>query len=764
MLEHLRKIVTEVGKSPDLATALEVIARRVRDVLDVAVCSVYLADPDVSPDAQPRLLLQATEGLYKQSIGKVRLGLDEGLVGLVARRAEPINLENAQQHPRYKFIENIGEEPYHAFLGVPIVQRGEMLGVLVVQDRSSRRFSDDQESFLVTLAAQLASAIRHAQASGELDRLSQPGRDAPLDSAYTAQGLPGSPGVAFGTAVVVMKGTTLDEVPDRPVEDVEAELAHLQTAVAAVQDEFRQLKEDFARASQAGDEDVLFDAFIMMLGGGSFLDAIQERIRQGSWAPAALRDTVREHASVFDQMNDAYLRERAQDVRDLGARVLEKLTLETCARPELPERIILVGQDLSASHLAEIPTENLVGIVATRGSGSSHLAILARALGVPAVMGAGGLPINRVDGQEVVVDGYRGVAIIRPGGALRDELSRLAREEEDLSAELNALRDEPAQTPDGVRVSMLVNIGLLSDMAPSVHVGAEGIGLYRTEVPFQIRKQFPGEDEQMRIYREALETFAPHPVVLRTLDVGGDKPLSYFPINEDNPFLGWRGIRLVLDHPEIFLTQLRAMLRADIGYGNLSVLLPMISAVHELEDALYYLEQAFEELVEEGLPVTWPAVGVMVEVPSVVFQMDAIARRVDFISIGTNDLTQYLLAVDRNNERVASLYDALHPSVIAAIREVVAAARRQGKPVSVCGELAGDPMGALLLLGMGIHSLSMSAGSLPRIKWVIRSFAYDEAQQMLKRCLRCEGPAEVRALLSEALEQRGLGGLVRAGR
>ena len=553
-------------------------------------------------------------------------------------------------------------------------------------------------------------------------------------------------------------------MPDRLVEDTEAELRRFHDAVALVQEEFRQLKSDFSRISAAGDEDVLFDAFILMLDGGSFIEAIEQRIQSGSWAPAALRDTVKEHAAIFDQMNDAYLRERAQDIRDLGSRIFSKLGMDEHDQRAFPERIILVGQDLSVSHLAEVPTEQLAGIVSTRGSGSSHLAILARALGVPAVMGASDLPISRIDQQEVVVDGYRGLVVIRPGGALRDELMRLAREEAELSAELAELKHVPAETPDGVRVSLLVNIGLLSDMAPSLQVGAEGIGLYRTEVPFQIRKQFPSEEEQTRIYKEALQTFEPHPVVLRTLDVGGDKPLSYFPINEENPFLGWRGIRLMLDHPEIFLTQLRAMLRAGVGRGNLSILLPMVSAVHELDNALYYLRQAFNELVEEGQPVSWPAVGVMVEVPSVVYQMDAIARRVDFVSIGTNDLTQYLLAVDRNNERVASLYDALHPSVIAAIRETVAGASRQGKPVSLCGELAGDPMGALLLLGMGIHSLSMSAGSLPRIKWVIRSFSYTEAKQLLNKALRCEGPAEVRALLNDVLEQRGLGGLVRAGR
>jgi len=760
MLDELRQIVTEVSKSSDLRAALDLIARRVQSALDVSVCSVYVFAGGESTGRS--LVLQATEGLNKAKVGQVSLGLEEGLVGLVARRAELINLEDASTHPAFKFVSDIGEEPYHGFMGVPIIHRGEVLGVLVVQARERRRFSDDQESFVVTLATQLASAIRHAQASGELMRTGkEPGE---FDSAFSARGLPGSPGVVFGTAVVVADGQSLEMVEDREVEDVDHELAVLDSAIEAVRQEFEQLKIDFARASGSEEENLLFDAFIRMLSGGSLVEAIQQHIETGKWAGAALRDAIAEHAAVFEQMSDAYLRERAQDIRDLGNRVLQKLHAESSGPTDWPEQIVLVGNDLSASHLAEVPTERLVGIVSSTGSGSSHLAILARALGVPAAMGVSDLPVSRLRGKEVVVDGYRGLVVVRPRGSLREEMLRLAREEAELTEELAALRDEPALTSDGVRVAMHVNIGLLSDMAPSLTVGAEGIGLYRTEVPFQIRKQFPGEEEQAHIYREALETFAGKPVVLRTLDVGGDKPLSYFPIREDNPFLGWRGIRLVLDHPEIFLTQIRAMLKASAGLNNLHILLPMIAAVDELDQSLAYIAQAVDEVSEEIGEIEQPKVGVMVEVPSAVYQAEALASRCDFLSIGTNDLTQYLLAIDRNNERVASRYDALHPAVLAAIRDVCEAGARQDCEVAVCGELSGDPLGAILLLGMGIHSLSMSAGSLPRIKWVIRSFSHADASALVEQAMRCERPAEVRALLNLALEDRGLGSLIRAGR
>ncbi len=762
MLDELRQIVTEVSKSADLRAALDLIARRVQSALDVSVCSVYVLGGDEAEAIEPSLVLQATEGLNKAMVGHVSLALDEGMVGLVARRAEVINLEDASLHPAFKFVTDIGEEPYHGFLGVPIIHRGDVLGVLVVQARERRRFSDDQESFVVTLATQLASAIRHARASGELMRTgNEPGG---FDSAFSARGLPGSPGVVFGTAVVVADGQSLEMVEDRDVEDIDHELAMLDSAIEAVRQEFEQLKIDFARASGSEEENLLFDAYIRMLSGGSLVEAIEQHIRAGRWAGAALRDAIAEHAAVFEQMSDAYLRERAQDIRDLGNRVLQKLHAESAGPTDWPDQIVLVGNDLSASHLAEVPTERLVGIVSSTGSGSSHLAILARALGVPAAMGVSDLPISRLRNKEVVVDGYRGLVVVRPRGSLREEMRRLAREEAELTEELAALRDEPALTSDGVRVAMHVNIGLLSDMAPSLTVGAEGIGLYRTEVPFQIRKQFPGEEEQAHIYREALETFAGKPVVLRTLDVGGDKPLSYFPIREDNPFLGWRGIRLVLDHPEIFLTQIRAMLKASAGLNNLHILLPMISAVEEVDQSLAYIAQAFDEVSEEIGEIQRPKIGVMIEVPSAVYQADALARRCDFLSIGTNDLTQYLLAIDRNNERVASRYDALHPAVLAAIRDVCAAGVRQECEVAVCGELSGDPLGAVLLLGLGIHSLSMSAGSLPRIKWVIRSFSHADAQALLEQAMRCERPAEIRTLLNQALDDRGLGGLIRAGR
>jgi len=353
---------------------------------------------------------------------------------------------------------------------------------------------------------------------------------------------------------------------------------------------------------------------------------------------------------------------------------------------------------------------------------------------------------------------------VRPSDAIRKEFQRLQQEEAELTDELQELIELPSQTLDGKRLPLYANTGLLTDITPSLRCGAEGVGLYRTEVPFLVRDRFPGEEEQRRTYRQVLEAFAPAPVTVRTLDIGGDKMLPYFPVEEDNPFLGWRGIRIALDHPEIFLSQVRAILRADEGLNNLQLLLPMISGVGEIDSALGLVKRAFDELVEEGVKLDYPKIGVMIEVPSAVYQIPEMAKRVDFFSVGTNDLTQYLLAVDRNNAQVAGLFDALHPAVLRAIRQVVQNAHEVSKPVSVCGEMAGDPAAALLLLGMGVDSLSMSSASLLRVKWAVRSFSLPQVQSLLDEAWELEDAGAIRALLHGALEEAGLGGLVRAGR
>ena len=337
----------------------------------------------------------------------------------------------------------------------------------------------------------------------------------------------------------------------------------------------------------------------------------------------------------------------------------------------------------------------------------------------------------------------------------------LLEEERTISRGLAELRDLPCETIDGYRVPLLVNTGLMSDVGRSIDQGAEGVGLYRTEVPFLLRDRFPTEEEQRAIYRQQLEAFAPHPVTMRTLDIGGDKALPYFPISEDNPFLGWRGIRVSLDHPELFLVQVRAMMRANIGLGNLRIMLPMISNVTELEEALELIYRAHIELEEENVDSPLPPIGVMIEVPAAVYQARDLARRVDFLSVGSNDLTQYLLAVDRNNPRVADLYHTYHPAVFQALYRVVQSAKKEGKPVSICGELAGDPGAATLLVAMGYDSLSMNANNLPRVKSVIRLMEKKQIDNLLKRVLRLDTTYHIEEAVDSLLKRQGVTRLLR---
>jgi phosphotransferase system, enzyme I, PtsP len=753
MLERLHQIVQEVNAARGLGQALNIIVQRVAEATGVDVCSIYLVDQETG-----EYVLMATLGLNPTAVGQVRLGVDEGLVGLVGERAEPINLNDADQHPRFRYFPETGEERFHSFLGVPIIHFRKLLGVLVVQQQARRRFGDAEVAFLMTVAAQLAGAIAHGEASGGIDGLQEGGRRGSM-----LLGVPGSVGVAQGTAMVVYASADLNAVPDRWPDDTDAEIELFLACVEAVREELRGISERLT-GSIAAEEHHLFDAYLRMLDSDSLIKGTIEQIRAGNWAPGALRETIGRHVQVFNEMEDPYLRERASDVRDIGRRILMRLQLDSGDERVLPDKVILVGREVSASQLAEIEPERLAGLVTARGSGNSHAAILARAFGVPAVMGVGELPVGRLDGRSMIVDGYSGRVYVDPSAPVRREYRRLMREEAELSAGLKSLQNLPAETPDGFKVSLYANTGLLSDINSSLNSGCDGIGLHRTEFPFMVRDRFPGEEEQTDIYRRVLEPFKGRPVVLRTLDVGGDKSLPYFPVREDNPFLGWRGIRLTLDHPEIFLSQLRAMLRADVGVGNLQIMFPMISRLDEVDQALVLLRRALAELLEEGYAVEMPKVGVMIEVPAAVFQIDALAQRVDFLSVGTNDLTQYLLAVDRNNPRVANLYDELHPAVIRALQLVAESGRRYGKPVSVCGSMAGDPAAVILLLAMGVDGLSTSVASLPRIKWVVRTIAQSRARQLLSSALELDTPKEIRALLTGELEGAGLGGLVRAGK
>lgn len=742
MLNSLRSIVQEVNSARDLRSALNIIVKRVRAVMATEVCSAYLRD------GTGQYLLMATEGLHENAIGNVSLAIGEGLVGHVVARAEPLNLELATAHPKYQYFEATGEERYASFLGVPIIHQREVLGVLVLQQVERRRFDEGEEAFMVTMSAQLAGVIAHAEATGALEVIGKAAREAKF------KGVAGSPGVAIGTAVVMSPTADLRGVPYQTCDNVDIELDFFHQCLGLAREDVKNLgKQLETRLNQQ--ERALFDAYLSMLDDASLGGEVTERIRKGVGAAYAWSEVILEHERNFSSMSDNYLRERAADIRDLGRRVLAYLQESTQHCRVFPANAVLVGEELTASMLGEIPKEKLAGLVSVQGSSNSHVAILARAMGVPTVMGAVDLPYTQMEGRAVIVDGYRGSIYTDPGATLLKHYESLCEEELELVKGLEALRDLPCETLDKHRVPLWVNTGLMADVVRSLERGAEGVGLYRTEIPFLLRDRFPSEEEQRILYREQLEAFAPHTVTMRTLDVGGDKSLSYFPIEEENPFLGWRGIRVTLDHPEIFLSQVRAMLKASEGLNNMRIMLPMVASVTELESAKVLIYRAFHELLEEGFHLELPPIGVMIEVPAAVYQARELAARSDFLSVGSNDLTQYLLAVDRNNPQVADLYQPFHPAVLRALHQVVRDGHSQGTSVGICGELAGDPAAAVLLMAMGYDVLSMNATNLPKVKKVIRNITLEQAEELLDEVMSQEDTESVNCCLERGLEKVG---------
>ncbi len=755
MLKSLDRLISEVDAVEDLSAGLNIIVSRVSEMLTVDVSSIYLKQPDTE-----NFVLMASVGLNADAVGKACLASDEGLVSLVANRSEPINLANAFDHPNFRYIAGTGEERYRSFLGVPIIHQRKPVGVAVVQSKDTRVFNEDEVTLLMTLMAQLANIISISEISSSIKEI-QKGKKARV---LAMRGVAGGTGIVIGTAVTSQVSVNLKGICDREVKDQQLEIDAIMGAIKTTREEISHLSKKMT-GHLADDDRLVFDAYVGMLETGSLIDDTIARIKHGNkWAGAAFRDTILEHVRAFEDMEDPYLRERASDVKGLGKRVLMHLLDDKKVKPKYPKGTILVGEDITPAQLAEIPRDKLSGVVCTKGSVTSHVAILARALGIPSVMGVSELPLNLVDGRRMIVDGYSGRCYLDPPRTVVREYNRLIKEEEELSESIGELKDLPAESPDGALVKLYSNTGLISDVSYALESGSEGIGLHRTEFPFMTRDRFPGEREQTELYREILEPCAPHQVVLRTLDIGGDKALPYFPIVEDNPFLGWRGIRITLDHPEIFATQLRSMLLADVGLGNLHVLFPMVSCLSELDESIALLDRVTKELQDEGVTVKKPKVGAMIEVPSAVYLADAIARRVDFLSIGSNDLTQYLMAVDRNNSRVADLYDELHPAVLRAILQVADAGQRTGKEVCVCGTMASDPAAAVLLFAMGIDGLSMTSSSINRIKWVIRTITKSRAEDLLDKALLLDSPGEIRRLLQNALEEAGLGGLLRAGK
>ncbi len=719
LLARLRDIMAE---SVDPEHRLENIARLIAAEMAADVCSCYVLR------AGDILELFATVGLKRSAIHQTRLRVGEGIVGTVAAHTRPVAVEDCQNHPSFAYRPETGEDPFKSLLGVPILRAGRVRGVLVIQHRESRPYQEEEIETLETIAMVVAELV----ASGALLGQEETARigDSPfLPPRLTGVALSG--GVGIGLAVLHAPQLTLRTMV---ADDPDAELERLSDALGRMHSAIDALMDGPVARAGAGEPRDIMESYRMIAEDRGWLARIREAIWTGLTAEAAILRVLNETRSRTQHVTDAYIRERLQDIDDLGYRLLQHLSGASPAPSAmpLPDDVVLVARSLGPADLLEYDQSRLRGVVLVEGSPTSHVAIVARALGIPVV---GKIPdiLDRIDPLDLlIVDGDHNYVFVRPNDNIRNayvETKRLAAQRNEQYA---ALLGHPSISADGVRIAVHLNCGLLIDVKTLGDNGADGIGLFRTEIPFMVQSTYPDVAMQTELYANILELAGDRPVVFRTLDVGGDKRLPYFATDEEsNPALGWRAIRIGLDRPAILCQQLRALLRAANG-RPLSVMFPMVSDVQEFERARRLMDRELERAARAGLrlPSTLK-VGTMLEVPSLMFQLPALVPQVDFLSIGSNDLTQYLFATDRANPRLSRRYDPLSPAMFEVLMAVLSAAERFGKPVTLCGEMAGNPVDALALIGLGFRTLSMAPPSVPGIKAMIRKLPVTETTRFV---------------------------------
>jgi phosphotransferase system enzyme I (PtsP) len=757
MLDLLRNIMYKLQGLENLEEALRFVTGAIRSALKAECATIFLLNS--TQDGYGRVALDQKQK-KKSSIPK-NVPFKAGLLSVITEREEAINCHNMSEGSEFFEQASKWEKKFRSFLGIPLISKREVLGVLIVQRDSADRFSEKEEAFLSTLGLQLAEIISQAQLKHSLKSTHLKVERKRGRKPITLSAIVGSPGVAIGEAVIITSLSDIQNIPDRQVKDIEKEVELFKSAIKKCRDEivkFMQMNKALSSVEQA-----LFTVYLQILKDRRFLNQIMQEIKKGQWAQGALKRVIDRYIVKFESLEDTYLRERGSDFRDLAKRILYYLQSVEGKSRQYPSKVILVGEEISVTAVMDVPKGKLVGIVSVAGSTNSHVAILARDLGVVAIMGIDSASIPYLADKELILDGYAGQVYVKPPSYIKKEFLRFIREDKTITQNLERIRDLPTETLDGHKLKLYVNSGLAANADYSLNVGAEGVGLFRTELPFMLYDRLPGEDEQYEIYRRLLESFYPKPVVMRTLDIGGDKKISYLSFEEDNPFLGWRGIRITLDHPDLFLQQIKAMLRASEDLNNLSIMLPMIMSINEIELSLALIHQAREELLAIGHKIKKPKVGAMIEIPAAVYQIKEFSTQIDFFSVGSNDLIQYLLAVDRNNSRVASLYENLHPAVLRVLHQITKESHKAHRPVSICGGLASEPMAIVPLLGMQFDVLSMNPHSLLKVKSIIRRFSLSEAKTLLKKLLLMDDATDIRNELFAALEAKDLGNLIRAG-
>ena len=705
LLRRLREVMAEPVSAQE---RLDKIVVLIAANMVAEVCSVYVLRVDGT------LELYATEGLKREAVHMTVMRIDEGLVGLVASQANPINLSDAQSHPAYAYRPETGEEIYHSFLGVPILRAGNTLGVLVVQNRAHRTYSEEEVEALQTTAMVLAEMI----ASGELSALARPGAEPAVRPRRNVTGAPLSEGIALGHVVlheprVVVKNFIAD--------DVQKELKRLDDAIATLRADVDMMLERGEVSDGAESREVL-EAYRMFAHDRGWLDRMREAVATGLTAEAGVERVQSESRARMLRATYPYLRERLHDLDDLANRLMRQLMgIEHAPRhDQLPDNAIVVARMMGPAALLDYDRKRLRGIVLEEGGPTSHVAIVARALGIAAVGEAENITGLVESGDPIIVDGISGEVFLRPPTDIESAYAERVRLRARRQAQYQTLRDRPCITKDGHHIALMINAGLLIDLPHIVETGAAGIGLFRTELQFMVATSFPRINEQHSLYRAVLDAAGKRPVTFRTLDIGGDKVLPYMhAFEEENPAMGWRAIRLGLDRPGLMRSQIRALLRASSGRA-LKIMFPMVATVEEYDQGKSLIEHELTHLRRHGhvLPER-VEVGAMLEVPSLLYQLDELLPRVDFLSVGSNDLFQFLYAVDRGNVRVSARFDPISAPVLRVLREIAAKGEKYGKPVTLCGELASTPIGALTLVAIGYRSLSLTPSAVGPVKGLL---------------------------------------------
>ena len=703
------------------------------------VCSAYVLRAD------GQLELYATEGLKREAVHQTTMRAGEGLVGLIASTAEPLALADAQTHPAFAYKPETGEEIYHSFLGVPLLRAGNTIGVLVVQNSAHRTYSDEEIEALETTAMVIAEMLGGA-ALEQIETQTSGGIAARRPLALTGTGV--SDGVGLGYVVlhaprVVVKNIIAD--------DTDAETGRLEAAVEGLRATIDKLVEA-REVSHAGEHREVLETFRMIANDGGWMRRLREAVNTGLTAEAAVEKVQSDTRARLQRQTDPYLRERLYDLDDLANRLLHQLTGEAfvLAAENMPENAILVARSMGPAALLEYERARLRGLVLEEGGATSHVAIVAKALGIPCIGDVEGITSLVEPGDAIIVDASAGDVHVRPQPDVQAAYAEKARLRARRQEQYHALRDLPAVTADGLAVTLSVNAGLLVDL-PNLHeTGAAGIGLFRTEIRFMITPNLPRAEAQAQLYASVLKAATGKPVIFRTLDIGGDKVLPYLRMaDEENPALGWRAVRIGLDRPGLLRTQFRALLRAASGQ-DLNIMLPLVSAVDELTAAKRLLALEERHLKRHGhVPPRAIRCGVMLEVPALLFDIESIMAAADFVSVGTNDLMQFLFAADRDNRRVSGRFDPLAPAMLRALRVIARAAAASGTPVSVCGEMAGRPVEAMALIALGFQHLSMSPAAIGPVKAMVMSLDAAKAAHMLHETLdNACGEASLRPLLT----------------